>query len=63
MYNSKDEHQNIHLTFSNLENSNDKGDDSSHDETVEKNEYEDFNYELKNDICNRENQWYAFHIL
>jgi len=61
MYNSKDEHQNNHLLVSNLENSNDNGDDDN-EETVE-NEYKDYNYDLKNDICNRDNQWYAFHIL
>jgi len=55
MYNLKDEHQNNN--FSNLEDGNDNGNNVSHDETVE-DEYEDFNYELKNDICNRENQWY-----
>ncbi|KAL5239529.1 hypothetical protein ACI65C_006939 [Semiaphis heraclei] len=58
MYNSKDEHQNNHLLVSNLENSNDNG-DGANEETVE-NEYEDYNYDLKNDICNRDNQCYMF---
>lgn len=49
--------KNLHL--SNTENSYDYQDDSTNDEAI-KNEYEDFNYELKNDICNRENQCYMF---
>lgn len=57
--NDDDTKQNEHPHFTNLENSCDDEDDSSHDNAL-KNEYEDFNYELKNDICNRENQWYAF---
>lgn len=42
-----------------MEDDHDNKDDSNCDEAP-KNEYEDFNYEIKNDICNRENQWYGF---
>ncbi|XP_060864561.1 THAP domain-containing protein 1-like isoform X1 [Metopolophium dirhodum] len=41
------------------ENSYNSGDEASHDGAI-KNEYEDSNYELKHDICNRENQCYMF---
>ncbi|XP_022168469.1 uncharacterized protein LOC111032442 [Myzus persicae] len=60
-YKNEDEKcTNKNLNFSNLETSYDNEHDSSHDDEAVKNEYEDFNYELKNDICNRENQCYMF---
>uniref|UniRef100_A0A2S2NK91 THAP domain-containing protein 1 n=1 Tax=Schizaphis graminum TaxID=13262 RepID=A0A2S2NK91_SCHGA len=48
-----------HLNFSNSESDYDNRDNSNCDEAL-KTEYEDFNYETKNDICNRENQCYMF---
>lgn len=59
--NEKCTKKNEYLPVSNLENNYETGDDSSHADHAIKNEYEDFNYELKNDICNRENQWYALY--
>jgi len=57
--NEKSTKKNDHLHVIKLENSYNKKDDTSHDDAI-KNDYEDFNYDLKNDICNRENQWYFF---
>ncbi|XP_027849022.2 uncharacterized protein LOC114128653 [Aphis gossypii] len=51
--------KNKYLNFSNSENGHENKDDSNCDEAP-KNEYEDFNNEIKNDICNRENQCYMF---
>ncbi|XP_060836092.1 rho GTPase-activating protein gacZ-like isoform X2 [Rhopalosiphum padi] len=48
-----------HVNFSNSESDYDNRDNSNCDEAL-KNEYEDFNYETNNDICNRENQCYMF---
>jgi len=50
---------NEHHNLTNSENSYNNGEDSHHNDAVN-NEYEDFNYEIQHDICNRENQWYAF---
>ncbi|CAI6355402.1 unnamed protein product [Macrosiphum euphorbiae] len=57
--NEKCTKENDHLHVIKLENSYNNGDDASHDDAI-KNDYEGFNDEPKNYICNRENQCYMF---
>jgi len=61
-YNNLNSFNSVHQNENDIHHDNDDGNESNHDETIQK-EYEDFDNEIKTDVCNRKNQWYDFYIL